>query len=458
MRNQVSDKSTVPKEVQQFLARTPRPEFIEAFMVDINGMPRGKRIPLRELPQVYEKGMLLPRSIPLVNISGDDVEATGQVSDTGDRDTFCYPVPGSLRPVPWNRRPSGQVLLHMSSMDGRPFEGDPRTHLDRAVKRLAKLGLTAVMACEMEFYLFAPDLNERGEPVIPRICSEPGARTQLLSFSKLEALDELITEIARACEEQNLPMADVSVEQSEGMFEITLTHVDDPMLAADHAVLLKRTIKGCARRHGLIASFMAKPFGDRAGCGMHVHMSVLDAAGQNIFAAGDGYSPQLEHAVAGLLATLVDSTAVFAPHANSYRRYQLASHAPTTLTWGLDNRTTALRIPLSDPAATRVEHRVAGADSNPYLVLAALLCAIELGLSRQLRPPPPTKGNAYIQLATHIPDAWGEALKHFERSDFIRDCFGKNYQAWFTACKRQEREHLRGIVPPSEYDLYLQTV
>src|SRR5699024_10557314 len=210
----------------------------------------------------------------------------------------------------------------------------------------------------------------------------------------------------------------------------------------------------------MAASFMAKPYGDSSGNGLHLHTSLLDAQGDNVFAEAGEPSELLMQAVAGLLETMPDATALFAPHANSYRRFQPGSHAPMTPTWGIDNRTTALRLPLAAPAAMRVEHRVAGADANPYLVLAAILAGMEHGMAQALTPPSETRGSGYDleNSVRALPDDWGAALARFEQSEFIADYLGSQYQSWYSACKRQEREWLRSVVPASEYELYLRTV
>lgn len=456
--NNALTAADLPSEVTEFLNTTPRPQFVEVYIVDVNGLLRGKRLPVSQLPRLYDKGLCLPASTAVLDIYGQEVEATGMVMDTGDADHICRPVAGSLRPLPWAQRPSGQVLLEMNTPEGQPFIGDPRVVAAGALAQLQALGLTPVVATELEFRLFEADLDGSGHPRVPGQCSGVGQRSQLYGLDELNRLDALLADIEAACQAQGLPMDTIIAEQSEGQYEINLEHVDDALLAADHALLLKRTVKSCAQRHGLIASFMAKPFGDASGNGMHVHTSLVDAQGANVFNADGEPSKLLLQAVAGLLETMADATAVFAPYANSYRRFQPGSHAPMAPNWGIDNRTTALRLPLAEPNATRIEHRVAGADVNPYLALAVILGGMAYGIRNKLTPRPATQGNAYVQDAPTLPDAWGAALTRFENSGFIAECFGEQYQSWYAACKRQERERLRRIVPTSEYELYLQTV
>src|SRR5699024_10866318 len=233
-----------------------------------------------------------------------EVEATGLIMDTGDADHMCVPVPGSLRALPWSPRPAAQLLLEMHAPDGSPFEGDPRVVAGRARQRLRSRGLTPVVATELEFRLFDADLDDSGCPCVPAQCSAAGRRSQLYGLDELGCLDELFADIETACEAQGLPMDTIIAEQSEGQYEINLQHVDEALLAADHAWLLKRTVKSCARRHGLAASFMAKPFGDASGNGMHVHVSLVDEQGNNVFNADGQPSELLLQAVAGLLQTM----------------------------------------------------------------------------------------------------------------------------------------------------------
>src|SRR5262249_30020903 len=155
-------------------------------------------------------------------------------------------------------------------------------------------------------------------------------------------------------------------------------------------------VRGLARKHGFAATFMAKPYGDRSGSGFHVHFSLIDENGVNVFDNGtDEGAPILRNAVAGMLETMAQLALTFAPHENSFRRLVPGAHAPSSIAWGYENRTVAIRIPGGSPKARRIEHRVAGADANPYLVLASILGGALLGIERQLQPAGPITGDAY---------------------------------------------------------------
>lgn len=434
---------------------------IEAMLADINGVLRGKWLPLEARAKLFQDGLRLPRSACVLDIWGRDVPASGLVFDTGDNDGVCRPVSQTLHPVPWLQRPARQVLLTMYESDGRPFFGDPRQVLARVLARYQTRGWTPVLATELEFHLLDRDATPAGGPQ-PPLAPHRGARLsdpQLYGMDELQQFEPVLSAIADACRQQDIPSDTVIAENAPGQFEVNLQHVPDALRAAEHALLLKRAIKGVSRSHGLGATFMAKPYGGSAGNGMHVHFSLLNDSGVNLF---DSYVPSgdriRQQAIAGLLATLPDCMALLAPHANSYRRFQAGSHAPLSLSWGHDNRTTALRLPESHGPAARIEQRVAGADANPYLVLAALLAGAWHGIVNALEPPPATRGNAYRDDANGLAHSWEQALQAFERSEFVAEAFGSDYQRLFSACKRQEQATLASRISDVEYQAYLHTV
>lgn len=220
---------------------------------------------------------------------------------------------------------------------------------------------------------------------------------------------------------------------------------------------MKRLIKGIAAKYGLIASFMPKPFEDEAGNGMHVHCSVLDEQGNNIFDDGtERGTPLLHHAIAGCLNHMADSVAIFAPSYNAYRRFQKGSHAPTSPSWGYENRTVAVRVPAGNHAARRLEHRVSGADANPYLLFAVLLASMLDGIENELKPSKPISGDGYAQEKTPLPVYMQDALTAFSESDFIRSALGGELQRIFTLTKQQEIEEFRRRITALEYQSYLE--
>ena len=233
-------------------------------------------------------------------------------------------------------------------------------------------------------------------------------------------------------EAQDLPYEGVLKEAAPAQYEINVAHSDDAVAYCDKVIRMQRCIRAVAERFGALASFMPKPMENQAGNGMHVHCSLLDTSGNNIFDSSDTEgTPLLQQAVAGCLELMVDTQLIFAPSYNAYRRFRAGNHAPTQPNWGYDNRTTALRIPASPSPATRIEHRVAGADSNPYLAVAALLAGISLGIDRQCEAPPPISGNAWVEDADNIwlPGHMAEAITRFSESATVRETLLQNFNS-----------------------------
>jgi glutamine synthetase len=446
---------------QAFFEEHPEFEALEAFVVDVNGVLRGKKIPRESAGYVLKEGMRMPFSIYALDVWGQDVPASGLVFETGDGDGICTAVEGSLKPAPWADHPTAQVLLSMQDAKGRPFFADPRQVLKNVLALYAKKKLTPVVGMELEFYLLDSKRDERGNPQ-PPLFPRTGRRAkapQILSIGEMEEFSAVLDDISRFCALQGVPADAAISENGPGQHEINLRHVPDAQLAADHATLMKRAVRSTARKHGMDATFMAKPYEGVAGSGLHVHFSILDKNGQNIFAGKDAKgAPALRHAIGGLMKSMEDCTAIFAPNMNSYRRFAIGSHAPTTMSWGYDNRCASLRVPASSIAATRVEHRCAGADANPYLMLAAILAGAYDGLMKKSDPGKPVAGDVYKSGAKQLPTNWGDALERFEKSKFVTKYFGKQYQKVFLASKRQEKAQLERQVSSLEYDAYLRDI
>jgi glutamine synthetase len=448
---------------KRFLADHPEVARVDTLLPDLTGVMRGKRIAPDQLEDVLVNGAAFPASVFGTDATGDSVAASGLVWELGDADYPCIAIPETLVPVPWMKRPSAQVLLTMTEPDGTPFHSDPRVVLQRVAKRYADAGLTPVVAMELEFYLID---RERGvdDPPQPAASPTSGARqatTQVYGLDELDDFEDVLDDVAEACRVQNIPAMTASAEYAPGQYEINLQHVADPVQAADHAIMLKRAIKGVARAHGFDATFMAKPFAEETGNGLHVHASVLDRDGNNIFAdpaGGSEGSPALRHAIGGLAETMGDVMALLGPTANSYKRLRPEAYVPLSACWGYNNRTTAFRVPAGSAAATRIEHRVAGADGNPYLVLAAVLAGMLHGIQNEIAAPAPIVGNAYSSETPSVPKTWSAALDSFQDSAFIAEWLGPEFRHIFHAVKEQERRDFEREVTPLEWRWYLKTV
>lgn len=448
------------QEADQFLQQNPDIERIELLFPDLNGLIRGKWLPASSLPKLSSGAVRLPRSAYVFDVWGSDVPDVGLAQEVGDPDGVCLPVPGSLSLAPWADRTTAQVLMQMIE-PGEDYLSpyDPRQVLQQQIDRFAAIGLRPVVASELEFYIVSQTQSETGHPQ-PAVLDNGYVLDQVQTYDMhaVDQIEALLNEIDDAGKAQRLPIDTTIAEVGPGQFEINLVHEADAMLAADQAILLKRVIKRVAHRHGLLATFMAKPYGEEVGSGMHIHASLLDEAGRNIFAApaeADSANDSLQHAVGGLIATAADAQAIFAPHQNSYRRFQPDSFAPVTPCWGYDHRGAALRIPAISGAGARLEHRIAGADANPYLVVAAVLAGMHHGMEQQVSPGEPLAmdgdASAFEPLATE----WRSAIDQFAGSNFIAAYFGEEYQRVYAACKGAEQQTFARTVTGFESKTYL---
>ncbi|UXY51824.1 glutamine synthetase family protein [Pseudomonas tohonis] len=445
------------QEARDFLDQNPDIDAFELFILDANGVPRGKLLHRDELLAVYQSGRPLPSTILGLTLNGDDVENSGLVWDVGDIDCRAYPLAGSLVRMPWRRMPTAAVQVSMHPSEGMPAAiADPRHVLIEVIERLKVDGFHPVMACELEFYLLdqKPDAQGRPQPALDGDGRRPRT-TQVYGLRELEQIEPFLADLYAACKAQGIPARTAISEYAPGQVEITLEH-GDALEAMDQAVRYKRLVKGVANAHGMQACFMAKPFDHLAGTGMHMHVSLADAEGRNLFASEDpAGTPQLRLAVGGMLASLLDSLLLFCPNANSYRRFQANSYAPLAPTWGVDNRTVSLRVP-GGPAYTRhIEHRICGADANPYLAAAAILAAIHRGIRDEIDPGEPIEGNGYAQAKELLPTDWLTALQALENSGWAREALGAEFLGVYLAVKRAEYRQFMAEVGEQDWRWYL---
>ncbi|ARC35717.1 glutamine synthetase [Paracoccus yeei] len=441
-----------------WLREHPEVKTIRVAAADLNGQPRGKRIPARFADKILTEGTKFPFSVLNMDIWGEDVEDSPLVFQSGDPDGLLLPTERGFMPMPWLEAPTGLLPLWMFHPDGRPYDGDPRQALARVVERYEAAGLTPVVATELEFFLIDDSGGQLRVPPSPRSGKRrTGAET--LSLRALDAFDRFFTALYDAAEAMDIPADTAISEAAPGQFELNLMHQPDALKAADDAWLFKQLVKGLARQYGFAGSFMAKPYEEWNGSGMHMHFSILDSDGNNIFDnGGDEGSDRLRHAVAGCLAAMPGSTLLFAPHENSYDRLVPNAHAPTGLGWAYENRTSAIRIPSSGPRARRIEHRVAGGDVNPYLTVAAILGAALNGLEDRAEPPPPIQGNAYEQGLAQLPASWGAAIEAFAACPQIKRIFPAHLIENFVMTKRQELRYMAELSDEETVELYLDTV
>lgn len=459
-----SPSGSLLAEAEDFLAQNPDIEAIDIVLHDANGIGRGKIIRRHELLSFYKSGRHLPISILGLDICGEDVHETGLIWDQGDGDLRAWPIPGSLKRLHNTQPPRAEVFMSMYDLDGHPMTSDPRHALQRQVTALAAQGLFPAGAFELEFFLLA---NERGpdgkvQPARDVLDGRRSAKTEVYSVDHLHGMLPLFSDIYKGAELAGITAETMISEYAPGQYELTLHYRTDVMQAADDLMRLKRIVRQQARAHGVTACFMAKPNEDYAGSGMHFHVSMMNAAGRNIFVeeTEGQWNPTILHALGGLRATMGESMLVFAPHANSWRRFASQSYAPVSPTWGVNNRSVALRIPAGDIKSRRIEHRPAGVDANPYLVAATVLAGVRHGMDHRIDPGPETTGNGYEAGADApaIPVDWRSAIEAAKASAFLREALGEDMHRTFTAIKAAEYARVMRTVSEVDYDLYLHTV
>ena len=461
----MQDRARPAKEADVFLSAHHDLVAVDMLIPDMSGILRGKQLVRDTVTKLYTEGVRLPASNYLLDWTGQSVPPIGYGTADGDPDWYCMAVPGSLSLVPWAKRTTGQVLTSMADEDGNPHFADPRHLVTKALEPLAKLGLKPVVAIEYEFYLIDQKAAAEGNirPAGSPVSGWRSTTTNVYSHDDLADFSDLFAEIHEACAVQNIPAETFVAEYAPGQFEINILHTDDALQACDNAILLERCIKEVARKHGLIASFMAKPFIEQTGSGLHVHISLLDGDGNNVFAGpmdetiNRPISDTMRHAIGGVVETLPEAMAIFAPNANSYRRLMPGAYAPVNTHWGGDNRTLCIRIPPSDEKAIRIEHRASGADANPYLVTAAILAGIHHGISNEIAPPPPVTGDASEVDGTDLPDRWEAALELFAQSKVMPKYLGEEYCKCFHGCRKYEADKFHAHIDPLEYQWYLRT-
>ncbi len=409
---------------------------VECIFSDISGYPRGKLMSASSFAAGGE--LRICQAIPMQAVTGD--YSYHPVFPDADPDVRLVPDYATLSLSPWASVPRAVAVHDCLELDGSPCEFAPRSILKNVVARYTAQGLTPVVAPEIEFYLTAPNTD----PALP--LQAPNVRGGRAEVGQSAFSLNMLNELAPFWDEFRSALSTLGVqadtwihEVGPTQYEINLLH-GDPVVVADQAFLFKYAAKELALKHGLNAVFMAKPIAGAAGSSMHLHQSVVDAQGQNIFSQADGSeSPRLRQFIAGLQTYGPDLMLVYAPFVNSFRRYVSGSQAPVNLQWGYDNRTTGLRVPASPPVARRVENRIAGADANPYLAMAASLAAGLAGMDEQLTPTEPITGNGYSHART-LPLTFGEAQAQMAGSTHSRRLLGDRFVTGFTAVKALEHE------------------
>jgi glutamine synthetase len=450
---QASDRCNVSEQdVFQAWLTERKIEDVEAFVPDMAGSARGKVVPADK----FGSGKLkMPEAIFAQTISGDYVKDEQNVED---RDMLLTPDPTTLRPVPWVAEPAASVFFDCYRSDGSPVDTSPRGVLRHVLGKFEARGWVPVVAPEVEFYLLNAhsDPNAEAEPPQGRLGRTEGAR-QPYSIDTMNDFEPFINVLYKYCEAQGIRIDTLSQEMGPAQFEINFLH-GNPIELADQVFLFKRTVREAAIEHEMHATFLAKPMSEEAGSALHIHQSIVDKKGDNIFSTEKGEPSELFYGyMGGLQEYMPQAMLLFAPYVNSYRRFLSPWSSPVNLAWAMDNRTVGLRVPDSDPENRRIENRLAGSDVNPYLAIAGTLACGYLGMVEGLKPTDATEGSAYgddFALHRHI----FAAIEAMKSSNAMRSMLGDNFVNLFCAIKDEEFREFQEIITPWEREILMFNV
>ncbi|MBO6504350.1 MAG: glutamine synthetase [Kordiimonadaceae bacterium] len=439
--------------VDTLLEQAPDIEYLEVLAPNLAGDLFGKRYPLDQLNALLKDGMSMPRAMFVLSSTSESIaEYTGMGADDGDPDIAVSIVPETIGFADWGEKPIAQALITCSSQN-EVF--DPRSILARVLKEYEKAKLKPVVAFELEFTLFDAERDEEG-----RLATATNPKTGeadkpvMLGPDRLDGFEAFLNEVTENCKTQGIPTTVVCAEYGEGQFEINFPHYDNPLLAADHAQLFRRTVKTVARKHGFVGSFMAKPDYERAGNGQHIHASILDESGENIFDAGETHTNTLMHAIGGLQQGAFESMLFWAPNVNSYRRFEPENCVPTGATWAHEHRHIAFRIPLATGKAWRIENRVPGADANCYLTLATMLASMLHGIQNKIEPTEETVGVPEMDSST-LPLTLRTAIQATREGTILRDVLGTDTVELFANFREGEMRSFEKFISRRELDWYV---
>jgi len=429
---------------------------VEAVVPDLTGAARGKFIPAGQfLRRGYPK---LPESILVQTVTGEYSDDHWELVEPTDTDMILKPDPSTMRVVPWAREPTAQIIHDCYTQDGQLHPLSTRNVLRHVLSLYEEIGLTPVVAPEVEFYLVKRnvDADYELEPPTGRSGRAEISR-QSYSMDAVAEFEDFVEDMYEYAEAQELDVDTLIHENGAAQMEINFQH-GDALNLADQAFVFKRTVRETAHKHGFYATFMAKPMQNEPGSALHIHQSLLDAEGNNIFVQPDGTaSEKFLHYIAGLQKFTPALISFYAPNVNSYRRLAPDISAPITLNWGYDNRTVAFRVPQSDPEAMRVENRFPGADANPYLALAASLASGLLGMRMGLSPTEPHQGTANED-SIDVARSLEEGLRSLQLVPELIDIFGDRFLRAYAAVKLDEFEEFNQVISSWEREHLLLNV
>lgn len=431
---------------------------VECLVPDITGNARGKIIPAAKFSHDY--GARLPEGIFVTTVTGDFPDEYDDLVSPSDSDMYLRPDPQTVRMVPWAADPTAQIIHDCCTRDGRAHELAPRNVLRRVLSLYEGIGITPILAPEVEFFLVQrntdPDLPL--QPPAGR-SGRPETARQSYSIDAVNEFDPILDLMYDFCDAMELDVDTLIHESGAAQLEVNFQH-GDAMSRADQVFLFKRAMREAAMRHGVFATFLAKPMSNEPGSAMHIHQSLVDSeTGVNLF-MGDKpgqHSELFVHYLGGLQKYIPMTMAFLAPNVNSYRRLAFGEVSPSNVHWGYDNRTCGLRVPMDTPENTRVESRFAGSDANPYLAMAATLACGWLGIKEKLLPSEPLSISAKT-LPHDLPSSLELALAALSAADVLQDILGSRFVRAYIAVKRREYQTFLREISSWEREFLLLTV
>ena len=430
---------------------------VECLVPDITGNARGKIIPAAKFSHDY--GTRLPEGIFATTVTGEYPDEYDDLVSPSDSDMLLRPDPDTARLVPWAEAPTAQIIHDCYTKDGKPHELAPRTVLRRVLGRYDALGLRPVIAPELEFFLVQRN-TDPDFPLLPPAGrnGRPETARQSYSIDAVNEFDPILDLMYDYCEAMELDVDTLVHESGAAQLEVNFVHAD-PLSRADQVFLFKRTMREAAMRHGIYATFLAKPMENEPGSSMHIHQSLVDGAGRNVFAGTKArrHSATFMHYLGGLQKYGPAAMALLGPNVNSYRRLAFGEVSPKNVHWGFDNRTCGLRVPLDTEENTRVESRFAGSDVNPYLALAATLACGYLGIVEKLQPTEPLSGSAHDK-GYALPRSLEEAIAALRGCPALREMLGERFVRAYTAVKDKEHQTYLRVISSWEREFLLLNV
>jgi glutamine synthetase len=454
-------RKAVPEQPESSLRRwlkQRRITEVECLVPDITGNARGKIIPAAKFSHDY--GTRLPEGIFATTVTGESPDDYYELTSPSDSDMLLRPDPDTVRMVPWATDPTAQIIHDCYTQDGRPHDLAPRNVLRRVLDLYAEAGLQPVVAPELEFFLVQRN-TDPDFPLLPPAGRSGRAETARQSYSidAVNEFDPILDLMYDYCDAMELDVDTLIHESGAAQLEVNFTH-SDAMSRADQVFLFKRTMREAALRHGVYATFLAKPMENEPGSAMHIHQSLLELrSGRNVFTGerSGELSSSFLHYLGGLQKYVPMAMAFFAPNVNSYRRLMFGEVSPSNVLWGFDNRTCGLRVPIDTPENMRVESRFAGSDANPYLAMAATLACGLLGINEKLQPTAPTSGSGKDE-GYDLPRSLGEALDELEGCAPLCEMLGQRFVRAYVSVKRKEYETFFRVISSWEREFLLLNV